>query len=117
MSKNNWFSVAVFFVWLYAGAYLLTEWIVLPLPWYFPLEHRWEMAAYPSTGLKMGWYGKVLICLLLASLGALLLAGFLRWSQRELPPGLQGFLDLSAMSTVVFVMFYIARSLSYRVIG
>ncbi len=117
MSKNNWFSVAVLFVWLYAGSYLLTEWIPVPLVWYFPLEQRWEMAIHPSAGLKMGWYGKVLVSLLSASLGALLLAAFLRWSQRELPEGLQGFLDLCAMSTVVFALLYIARSLSYRVVG
>jgi len=117
MSKNNWFSVCVLFVWAYAGSYLLTEWIPVPLLWYFPLEHRWEFALNPSDGLKMGWYGKVLLSLLTASLGALLMAAFFRWSERELPDGVQGFLDLSAMSTVVFLLFYIARSLSYRVVG
>jgi len=40
-----------------------------PVPWYFPLERRWAIAAHPP-GLAMGWYGATLAALLAAALAA-----------------------------------------------
>jgi hypothetical protein len=40
----------------------------LPILWYHPLEHTWELTGHPS-GLAMGWYGTTLAALLAAALG------------------------------------------------
>ena len=113
--KSRRFSAGTCFVMLYASSYFLTELISVPLLWYFPLQRRWEWALTPSDGLLMGWYGKVLFSWLLASLGAGLLYAGLRWQRKILPAGVQGLLDLGAMSSVLFVLYYIARSLAYRI--
>jgi hypothetical protein len=40
-----------------------------PVPWYFPLERRWEIAAHPA-GFAMGWYGATFAALAAAALAA-----------------------------------------------
>lgn len=42
-----------------------------PVPWYFPIEHRWEIASKPP-GLVMGWYGTTAAALVAALAGAAL---------------------------------------------
>ncbi|MFT3775664.1 MAG: hypothetical protein QM820_60730 [Minicystis sp.] len=42
-----------------------------PVPWYFPLERRWEIAAHPA-GLSMGWFGTTAIAVLAALAGGAL---------------------------------------------
>ena len=42
-----------------------------PVPWYFPLEHRWELASKPA-GVVMGWYGTTGAALTAALAGAAL---------------------------------------------
>jgi hypothetical protein len=39
--------------------------------WYFPLEHRWELAREPA-GLAMGWYGTTGAALVASALAAAL---------------------------------------------
>jgi hypothetical protein len=38
----------------------------LPILWYHPLEHTWEIARRP-TGFAMGWYGTTLVALVAAT--------------------------------------------------
>jgi hypothetical protein len=38
----------------------------LPILWYRPLDHAWELASHPS-GLAMGWYGTTLAALVAAA--------------------------------------------------
>jgi len=116
MSKQQVFSLTVFMVFLYAMAYYLTDIIPTPIFWYFPLEHRWEFALTPSQGLVMGWYGKVFICCLFALLGTGILALIFRLKQQAFSPAVQAFFDLLAMSSVIFVLYFLARSLALRVL-
>lgn len=116
MSKQTSFSVAVCFVFLYSLSYFATELLKVPLFWYYPTEHRWVFAESPPAGLMMGWYGKVLFSLMFAGLGAGLLALGLKLSRRELPAGLQGFLDLATMCMVLFTLYYLANSLAHRIL-
>ena len=115
--KSRRFSAGVCFCFVYSFSYFFTEVVTVPLFWYFPLQRRWEFALQPSEGLLMGWYGKVLFSLLIASICSGALYSVLRWRRRQLSPALQGLLDLSAMSSTLFVLYYIARSLAYRVPG
>jgi hypothetical protein len=48
----------------------VTRW---PVPWYFPIEHRWEVASRPA-GIAMGWFGATG-----AALGAATAAALLTW--------------------------------------
>lgn len=116
-SKQSQYAIAVSFCLLYSFCYFLTELIPLPMFWYYPLEHRWVYGATNlPKGLMMGWYGKVLLCLLIATAGSGLLALTLKLTRRELPAQLQGLLDLAMMSSVLFALYYIARSMAYRVL-
>ena len=42
-----------------------------PVPWYFPIEHRWELASKP-VGQAMGWFGATAAGVLAALGGAAL---------------------------------------------
>lgn len=109
-------TLAVSFAGIYTLTYLLTELIPVPLLWYFPLERRWEYTLTPSAGLVMGWYGKVLFCLGLALLSTALLALGLKLSRRDSPQGLQGLLELGTMASVLLTLYYLAYTLSQRVL-
>ena len=55
----------------YGLAYLGVALGRFPVPWYLPLERRWEITSTPS-GFGMGWFGATLIASIAAlSLGAL----------------------------------------------
>lgn len=114
MSRTQIYAVAVCFCLFYAFSYFATEILPAPLFWYYPLERKWVYGSNVPPGLMMGWYGKVLLSLLIAALAAGTLALGLKLTRRELSPALQGLLDLSTMSMVIFVLYYIARSLAYR---
>lgn len=45
-----------------------------PVPWYFPLERRWEITARPA-GLAMGWFGVTALAIAAAAL-----AGAVTWA-------------------------------------
>ena len=50
---------------VYGLAYLgitLARW---PVPWYYPLEHRWEIVGKPA-GFAMGWFGATAAALVAA---------------------------------------------------
>lgn len=53
---------------VYGLAYLGTSIAKWPIPWYFPLERRWEIASRPD-GFAMGWYGATLAAMVLSALG------------------------------------------------
>lgn len=112
MNRQSLYTLAVCFSFLYAMSYFVTEIVQAPLLWYYPLEHRWAWGSKPPPGLMMGWYGKVLLSFALALVGTGALALVLR--RREPGPAVQGLLDLAAMSTIVFVLYYIARNLAYK---
>lgn len=116
MNREQVFSLTVAMVFFYAFSYYLTDVIPTPLLWYFPLEHRWEFALSPSQGLAMGWYGKVLFCLGLTALGTSLMAFVLKLKRGGIKPGAQALFDLLAMSSVLFVLYFMARSLALRVL-
>lgn len=53
---------------VYGISYLgvtLAKW---PIPWYFPLERRWEIVSRPN-GFAMGWFGATLAAMVLAAAG------------------------------------------------
>lgn len=116
LKRSHLATLAVGFAGVYTLAYFLTELIPVPLLWYFPLERRWEYTLTPSAGLVMGWYGKVLFCLLLALVSNLLLALGLKFSRRSSPPALQGLLELGCMASILLTLYYLAYTLSQRVL-
>lgn len=64
--------VAASAVILFCAGYCLPMLIDLPLPRYFPLEHRWGLA--PDLGaISQGWYGRVLFAFLFSVAPAALL--------------------------------------------
>jgi hypothetical protein len=52
-------------------AYLAVSVGKWPIPWYFPLERRWEIASKPA-GFAMGWFGASGAALLAAAIAAAL---------------------------------------------
>lgn len=52
----------------YGLAYLGVSLAKWPVPWYFPLERRWEITGDPK-GFAMGWFGATLAAILAASVG------------------------------------------------
>ena len=98
----------------FAGSYFATELFAAPLLWYFPLEHRWELSATPSAGLKMGWYGKVLLSALIGfGLSGL---GLTLARLKALPNQVPIFVQMAAMGSTLFALYYFAKSMAYRVI-
>jgi hypothetical protein len=51
---------------IFGLAYIGAAVFELPVFWYHPLEHRWELASKPA-GLAMGWYGLTAAALLAAA--------------------------------------------------
>lgn len=49
-------------------AYLGVSLAKWPVPWYFPLERRWEIVSTPE-GFAMGWYGATLAAIVASALG------------------------------------------------
>lgn len=43
-----------------------------PVPWYFPVERRWEIAAHPA-GFAMGWFGATGAAIGAAAIGSALM--------------------------------------------
>lgn len=105
----------IFWVFGFASLYFLSELFPVPLFWYFPLENRWEWAVTPGPGLKMGWYGKVLFCLVGSGFLALIGGLVARIKTRSLT-AFQTLAEMAAMGSVLFVLYYLAKSMAYRVI-
>jgi len=85
----------------FAGSWLLAALTRLPLLWYLPLAHRWELAR-TVEGLGMDYFGRLLFASAAGALGAGLawLLGRrppLRW----LPLGAAGLGALVALDLVV----------------
>jgi MFS family permease len=80
--------------------------------WYYPTEHRWELAVKPS-GLAMDFYGRVLqgaIAWSLAFLVAMLVG------RRARPPRRLAAIAVGwALAATAFAMLYFAWTLHYRV--
>jgi len=53
---------------LFGLAYLAAAAGRLPIFWYYPLDHRWELAADPH-GPAMGWFGLTALALIAAMVG------------------------------------------------
>lgn len=52
----------------YGIAYLGVSLAKWPVPWYFPIERRWEITSAPA-GFAMGWFGATLAAIVASSLG------------------------------------------------
>lgn len=111
MSKEQRFFLLSLALLLFSGSYLFTEILPAPLWWYYPLEQRWEFGIQTSPGLRMGWYGKILLSSLVAlSFTGLVCMGLYLW--RKTPAlALRHWVNLATMSMIVFVLYYLARSL------
>jgi len=75
-SRRPAVAVRVFLAFLVARAIFGLAYIAatigrLPVFWYHPLDHTWELAAQPS-GPAMGWYGLTAAALVAAGLGGAL---------------------------------------------
>lgn len=68
-----------------------------PVPWYFPIEHRWEVTSRPG-GISMGWFGATG-----AALGLAIAAAALTWLASARGP-------LSRALTRTAVVLAIARA-------
>ncbi|MEI8254069.1 MAG: hypothetical protein WCJ30_00185 [Deltaproteobacteria bacterium] len=81
-----------------------------PVPWYFPLEHRWQLAR-AVRGLAMDWYGRSILSLLAgATVGGLVyaLSGRTAPGRWLLRPGfVVGVAHLGALMLLNDVLFYV----------
>lgn len=116
MNPRQLYTLAVCFCFVYALAYFASEFFKAPMFWYYPLEHHWFFGDTPPKGLAMGWYGKVLFCLLCALPVTGLLAVIFKLSGKAFNREFQGLLDLATMVMVVITLFHLANSLAHRVI-
>lgn len=113
MRESLWFGLYVFILG-FEAAYLLSELVPVPVWWYFPLEHRWEWLSSPGSGLGMGWYGKVLLCLGVGgSLGGMAY-GWMAWWRRPIPHEWFGLLDASVISLTLFDLYFMVKTLVGR---
>jgi len=86
---------------LFCVGYGLTFFVELPLPRYFPLEHRWGVE--PAAGsISQVWYGKMLFTLLFSAGPAAIADLVLSRTARPLPPRLP--LIAGAAATLVAVV-------------
>jgi hypothetical protein len=112
MQREHTFPIAAAFVCAYSFCYFLAEIVPLPLWWYYPLEHRWELSIGPDPGLPMGWYGRLIFCALAGIFSAGLTTLWLRWRPNHHHHEAWALLDLSAMAATLFALYYIARVLT-----
>lgn len=111
------FSLACYiFLLIFVFFYLISEFVPFPVHWYFPLEHRWEYTIHPTPGLAMGWYGKMLLCFVLAFGGSVFSYILLQRLNIDIIT-IHAFLDLAVMGLVIFLLYFLAMSLSHRQIG
>ncbi|MBT9548522.1 MAG: hypothetical protein IV090_24220 [Candidatus Sericytochromatia bacterium] len=112
MGKEKTYLLLVLSVLAFTGSYFLSEVFPFPLWWYYPLDQHWEFGIVTSKGLRMGWYGKVLLSAF-CSLAVALLGGLgLKWMPGEPPETLADFLTLAGMGMTLFLLYYIVRILS-----
>lgn len=116
MNRQQKYLLALCFCLSYVLAYFGSEFVKVPLFWYYPLQQSWLFGATPAPGLMMGWYGKLLFCLLCGLAGTALAAVLLRLSPREVSPQLQGLLELSTMTLVLLTLFHLANTLANRIL-
>jgi hypothetical protein len=112
MTREHTFPIAAAFVCTYSLVYFLAEIEAVPLWWYYPLEHRWAFAWTPDPGLPMGWYGRLFLCMLAGSGSAGITALYFHWRPNSHRQEAWALLDLSAMATTLFALYYIARVLA-----
>lgn len=81
-----------------------------PVPWYFPLQHRWEVARRVS-GLAMDWYGRSLVALLAGVAAGALAYGIARFPSAARLFARRGFVaavaHLGAVMLMQDVLFYV----------
>ncbi|MGE3723939.1 MAG: hypothetical protein AB7I41_00195 [Candidatus Sericytochromatia bacterium] len=112
MSKEKSYLLLVLGVLAFSGSYFLSEIFPFPLWWYYPLDQHWEFGIVTSQGLRMGWYGKLLLSVIF-SLGVSFFASLgLRFMPSDPPEALVDFLTLASMGMTLFLLYYIARILS-----
>lgn len=112
MSKEKQFLLLGLSVLAFSGSYFLSEIFPFPLWWYYPLDQHWEFGVVTSPGLRMGWYGKVLLSALCGLFLTLLSGGVLKALPGDPPEALADFVALSSMAMTLFVLYYIARILA-----
>ncbi len=65
-------SMVQAFVVFYVIAYCVPYWLDLPMPLYYPLEHRWSFIRH-EDGISQSWYGRVVWAFLVGGFGFCLL--------------------------------------------
>lgn len=84
----------------FVAGFFLPAVLPIPVPWYYPLAHRWELTLRPN-GLAMDWYGRDLFALAVGTLGGLALYGFSRLLRPKDPTRL--FHALAAWTVSLFI--------------
>ena len=98
--SNRAFLVAAVFVIVYALAYLISIWIEVPVPRYYPIEGGWKLervAGVPSQAR----YGRLVLALVMGGLAASFLVVALRRSNSDPSPTLLRSLGIGSAAVVV----------------
>ena len=102
-SLERTFVIAAAGMILFCAAYGLTFVVELPLPRYFPLEHRWGITSEPGA-ISQGWYGKILFTLLCSVPPAALADRLLARMTRAVPAQLPLWAGLAAAAVVLITL-------------
>ena len=99
-------AAVMMFCWSFA--FLLLH--PFPTLWYYPLEHRWELATEP-TGLAMAWYGRTLFSIAVSGLGGAITWRILRRRGRLSPEIQDGWMGALVVSIVFVVLVIVVTNL------
>ena len=86
----------------------------LSLPWYEPLQRRWQMAISNPTPVSMDWYSRVGLSLLFAALAAVVV--FFVGRRRTIPATALRAASIWALAMTVIGLFLYAWTLANRVV-
>ena len=86
----------------------------ISLPWYEPLQHRWEFAIAKPTDVSMDWYARVGLSLAVA-LGVALVVFFVA-RRRTIPATVLRAASIWSLAMTVLGLFLYAWTLGNRVI-
>lgn len=85
----------------------------LPVPWYYPLEHRWAIESKP-TGLAMDFYGRMIVATSAWSLVVMVTLAITR-RVKTISARTIGLFTAWAITATVLVMMHFAWTLYFRV--
>ena len=102
---------------VFSIVFVLPHFMSLSVPWYFPVERRWEFGPKPTPGgIAMDFYGRFAEALVAWGVAvAVSLVATKRMKTEQVPPKVASLLVAWAIALAVLVMMYYAWTLAFRV--